>query len=268
MQSCSYFTLMGLAGVALTSCATDESASAICDVFGPPYLREEVMSYAVVVPWEDTLQADSRGAHDVELSSWQSIGERILGSQVYGQVATLIRYGGYRAEQYDESFKHGDSVQALLVPWDISAECKPAPWKRGYRWLPADSSIFVIGVVREKRYWKEGRPVVDVPFPRFWYPEDWIPWAYTVEVALSGEERDEAAAVLARSDSLPINALEFFSLFDALPTWDEVVNQPEYAEQRLRRWERDHPELLNRKVVQVVLRGARAGAHNVRRSPE
>ena len=263
----SYLSTLIIGAVALASSSAERSAGSVCSFVHPLGIRFDSLTHAVVIPTPDTLEAGARGVRELELTFWESLREKLFGSQVHGQVASIVLQGGPGSQQLEEAFAARDSRQVLLVPWTLDGDgsCDPAPWHRSYRWLRPDSAFFVVGVRRAPRYWKNGRPVIDIPPFQYVYPGPWFDDLDALEVSLPGEDPEDVRAMLAGLDPSPLSPLEFFSLYEAMPTWEEAENEPQRVEQRLRRWEAEHPELLETLVSQNMLRRARAWVHEIDR---
>ena len=252
--------VMGIVG--LTVDFPHEGASPPCVISLPLGLRIDSEYHAVVVPTEDTVEVGAQGALG------GSLDDRVFDRRIHGQVAVVSVHGGRFAAQLEERLVSQHRKQLALVPWQLVGDgtCDLGPWERSYRWLPADSAVFLVGPLREPRFWEKQPPVVDLPPATYVYPHPSFDDELQLYVVLDGETHEQVDSFLATLDRSPITPYEFLSLYEALPTYEECETQPEHVEQRLRRWEASHPVLLNRLVVQKMLRFARSRSQEIRTS--
>jgi len=189
-----------------------------------------------------------------------SLHDKVFKRRIYGQAAAISIQRGLHATELEERLVRRHDREVVLVPWQLAegGTCELGAWGWSYRWLPADSPVFLVASPREPQY-SNKPPVVDVPPTTYLYPSPWFDYdLQNLSVYLDGEDPQQVDSMLATLDTTAITAYEFLSLYESLPTMAECESQPERVEQRLEHWEATHPELLDRLVVQKTLRFARS----------
>lgn len=140
---------------------------------------------------------------------------------IYGQLFVVDRIGVPAADSLPTSV-----VNAVIVPWDYGADCRPTPWTRSARWLPVGERGLVTGALRERQYWVDGMPTLDVHMPQAQpYPQR-VARAASLDSALSADE--------------------LFTLLEILPDQASFEEAPREAVEPFREWMRAHPALVPR----------------------
>lgn len=148
--------------------------------------------------------------------------------EVYGQVVLVERLGSTAAAALPAG-----TDRVVLVPWDLSPDCKLLLWMASARWMEPGKRGLFHGSLRDRANWVNGVPTLDVHQP--WmqpYPDDVI-------------LRHQAGPLL--------TAEEAFELLETLPTYEEHTADGERAWARLREWVREHPALACRYPATEVL---------------
>ena len=140
---------------------------------------------------------------------------------IYGQLFVVDRIGVPAADSLPTSV-----VNAVIVPWDYAADCRPTPWTRSARWLPVGERGLVTGALREQQYWVDEMPTIDVHMPQAQpYPQ---------------------RVVRAASPDSALSADELFTMLETLPDHASVEEAPREAVVPFREWMRANPALAQR----------------------
>ncbi|MGH7563677.1 MAG: hypothetical protein ACREK5_04560 [Gemmatimonadota bacterium] len=150
---------------------------------------------------------------------------------VFGQVFQIEEIETPRATGPREALVTSGN-RVVIVPWEYRGDCRTTLWRESARWVePGARGFFVVGDPRPPDQWAAGLPTFDVsgwqnPYPHAEFMK--IDFRY-------------------RSGGKPVlDVDEFRSLYDALPTWEEVAADPERAYARLESWRETHPEAAER----------------------
>jgi hypothetical protein len=211
---------------ALTVGATPLAA---CDPAWLPGGRPDGISIVVALALADTVLDGTIAAGIGRLHvGFGSRVHRGPGETRGGQRVRLVRWSEAKATRARE---------AVLVPWAYGPDCRPIAWSERLRWMAEGTRGAVTGWLRPEAGWIGGLPSFDVEM------------AWREPVWTEGEPRWPEAAGAGRR----MTPEEFVELYLALPTFDVLKRSPSEAVARMRRWEREHPELTNLPPAATIL---------------
>ena len=215
-----------------------------CSKVPIPVGRDSGATYFVGSATSDTLHAgvgEVRVGQDGGGGHWGPTKPR----QVYGQVVEIGRLAGRGDSLLERAFRATGRRSAIIVPWDYDAGCAPVFWGTSARWIETEQPGFFILELRPERHWVGGIPVFDAFSPDLYpYPNALM---YVRGYRGTGEARRPGA----------LTPEEYFDVYGALPTWEEMQNDPAAAESRLQALERSRPDVVGRYPAAVILRVAR-----------
>jgi len=193
---------------------------AACDPAWLPMGRPDGISIFVAVALADTVLDGAMAA----AKTWLHPGfsqrmDGVIGETGGGQRVRLVRW---------DDAARGGAREAVLVPWAYGPDCRPIAWQGRLRWMPEGRRGAVTGWLRPQAGWIGGLPTFDVEMA--WREPIWS----------EGEPRWPDAAGNARR----MTPEQFLELYSALPTFELLKQDPQAAAERMRRWEREHPELV------------------------
>jgi hypothetical protein len=208
-----------VAAICLTALTVGAAPLSACDPAWLPMSRPDGISVFVALALADTVLDAAMAAGKVRLHA--GFGERL--DTVIGDTR-----GGQRVRLFRSS--HAGRLggrEAVLVPWAYGPDCRPIAWRERLRWMAEGTRGAFRGWLRPEAGWIGGLPTFDVEM------------ATLEPVWAEGEPRWPDAVSGARR----MTPEEFTELYSALPTSELLKREPQEAASRLRRWERQHPDL-------------------------
>lgn len=181
----------------------------------------------------DTLEA---GPGDVKYGLRDGRPGQAPAQPIRGQVFRIERIGGPQAGGLG-----GLSAglgEIIVVPWDYDASCEILAWTASAYWTPPGTYGFVIGTLRAREHWVDGRPTVDTHNP--------YNLPYTGRKRIRGTPRD-----------VPIEDFlspgHVFELHQVMPTRSGLARAEAEALAPLRAWVAEHPDLARRPPAAMML---------------
>ena len=188
-------------------------------------------------PLQDTLHA---GPGDIEQGEGEGHSGNGQRGRIYGQRFEVARSGGLGATGLNEM------SQAVLVPWDYDAACRPVPWARSARWSQATDTVLYAVPRRETKDWGNGIPTFDIsPVSQSIYSgQSWQADGFEFEI-----RPDTTTPV-----STPV---ELFDFLIRAPRSDQVLSGDERALDEINAWAFANPEVASRRPIAPWLDGIR-----------
>lgn len=156
--------ITGTALAATTLLAASARSADACSMRAPWAIRDTTMIGFIATALGDTLRTGPGPIVPVVALGHSGSGRA---RQTFGQRVRLDQLG----ERAARALPAG-SGEAVLVPWDFSAECEPVAWSRSARWLePGEQGLFRARL-RARAQWVDDIPTFDLfdptqqPFPR------------------------------------------------------------------------------------------------------
>ena len=169
--------------------------------------------------------------------------ERVVrdsGRPVYGQAVRLLRVGGDSLALLEPLLARG-AAEAVLVPWENDPACRPAPWRRSFRWAEPGKTGLYRASLRDRAHWVDGRPTFDVFF--------------------AGAEPYPRTTAALQPGRRHLSPEELFALYAILPTHREIDADPGRAYAPLLRWARANPEAALRYPADDMVSNAVESLH-------
>lgn len=208
------------------------STSAACSLM-PPFTMTFAAPRLIRFVGHATSDTTGAGAGRVQFSADPGhFGPQVQRS-VYGQVVQVEQLAPSSSADI-RSAVQASGGRVVLVPWDYGPDCHPVPWPRSARWLSASDSGLFSAALRDRAFWASGVPTLDVFAPQF--------ALYNPAAVLRNLLRPWR-------DSTPgptLSPTEALTLYDALPTYDALVQRRDTALEPLHAWAQAHPALATR----------------------
>lgn len=241
--------------------------AAACSLIGVYTVRPPGVSHLLVVPSGQTVSAARglppylrraerrrdlhEGLYSPRDGPWWRMQARKLGRRIrevfrpalpYGQVVRLERVGGADSARVQAALARSRG-EAVLVRWDLAANCGPVRSENRAPWLRPGTRTFITAQLRPRRGWVRGRPTFDVQAHNYPYPRHGLAgWSTPVEPA-----------------ALPVET--FWSLYALLPPTTYQVPDTAAVFRGLGAWERANPAAARHPDARAVLEMVR---HEVR----
>ena len=235
--------LVLLAALAAAAAAAARPLSA-CSIIGPTVVRTPSQTLLMVVPMAESVYVGRAGRLEgVRLRDWLHPRDfaRKSGAwqRVYGQRVRVLRATWSLGRGFGERLRGGGS-EAILVPWELGANCGSAAWRQGALWMRPGGRAVLTAVLRPRPGWIGGVPTFDAPrISREPYPVD-PAWSW-----LAGYEKEPQRRWL--------NLDEYWSMAETFPVhWDERVDFRSFD-----RWAERNPALARLFPAPMFLRAAR-----------
>ena len=214
--------------VAVSTCLVSGSVASACSRGPFSEVRFASLTYFIAVPLAQTIDAgpNRRGLQRP--------------SRLRGQVVRLERAGGGNAEQLLRAARTRRN-KVLLVPWNDAPDCSPVAWDYSGEpyWDPGRRGFFV-ALLRPEQEWVEHLPTFDVQ-PAFMEP---YPYAWFFREGYHGTK-------LAGPSDLSVD--QYWTLYEALPEYDELKKDPVTALRPINRWRETHPDWACRYPATMIL---------------
>jgi hypothetical protein len=242
--------------VALLAFAVSASEARACSLIGGHAVRRPDATHLIALPTDRTLSAARAlppdlaevghiapiSQHIREPGRWWWWKERIAHwwkrarnafrpPLPYGQVVRLERVGGAHASRIRAALAASRN-EAVLVRWELGADCGPARSERREPWLDRGSRVFTTARLRAKAGWVGGRPTFDVTSFDYPYTEQ-APWTDPRGHRVAGPR-----------------LAEYWELYETLPTFPQMERDTAAALAPMRAWVRAHPALAAHPAVQ------------------
>lgn len=231
-------TATGISGVA-------PDAASRCSLVPIPMGRDTAATFFVGAAMADTVHA---GVGTVRPSIYGGHWGPGTSRPVYGQVVRVDTLGGAHASALRSAFERTGARDVVVVPWDYDPACEPTFWSRSVRWVEPGLVGFYSVRLREAAHWAGGRPTFDA------FHADLEPYPHGTffEAGYRGTE-----ALRARPS---LDARGMFSLYEAIPPYEEQERHAAAALERIRAWESANPELARRYPAAEILESIRRRA--------
>ena len=214
------------------------AASARCSLVPLPSERDTAATFLVGTALADTVHA---GVGTVRPSRHGGHWGPGRSRPVHGQVVRVDSLGGAHAGELSAAFERAGARDVVVVPWDYDPGCEPTYWSRSARWVEPGLVGFYEVRLRRGSDWAGGRPTFDA------FHADLRPYPHGAffQAGYGGTD-----AVRTRPS---LDAREMFSLYDALPTYEEQERNPAAALQQIQAWETAHPGLARNYPADEIL---------------
>ncbi|WP_310571594.1 hypothetical protein [Gemmatimonas sp.] len=180
------------AAIAMMLAGLTRSAAA-CSLVAPWEINDPLMIAFIGSPLADTVRAGDGSRRPVVAMGHSGNGAARV---AYGQRVRVSRLGNRARKALPPGTR-----EAVLVPWDYAADCRPVAWGRSARWLPDSLSGLFRARLRPRAEWAQGIPTFDITGAHFQPYRD----------------APRGADVSSREPRLSAHAL--LSFYDALPAW-------------------------------------------------
>ena len=151
---------------------------------------------------------------------------------IYGQRFAVARFAGADSLGIARAFERTGDSSVIIVPWDYDAGCAPTRWTSRSAWVPAaEPGTFTVSP-RAESLWVSGVPVFDA-FVAAMEP-------YPLSPAFRADDRF-APSFRAASH---MTAAQYFELVSAMPTRQDLWENPDAAWRHFLRWRDANPERL------------------------
>ena len=253
-------------GIALLLVAAGADAGSACSFSGARGMRRPASSHLIVAPTPRMVSA-ARGlpphlatvppeGHWTDIGwipgSWfwwkektkrelRRVRDAFRPSLPYGQIVRIERFGGTGSRRLRTVLARNGG-EAVLVFWALGASCGTELSARREPRITNTRRAFLLAELRGESGWVDGRPTFDVPAQEFPY-RDREPWPDATGRRVPG-----------------IPAVEYWSLYQALPMPDALRRDTAAALAPLRAWVRSRPALARHPVILAELSQARSYA--------
>jgi hypothetical protein len=129
-----------------------------------------------------------------------------------------------------------------LVPWEFGPDCSPVAWPKRRAWNAPTTRAFYTGQLRPRESWIDALPTFDIHMA--WREPLWR------------RDPELRKRFPNATDSL-LTPEEFFELYAALPTDDELKSKNREALQRVDAWVESHRGVSPREPARTILANLR-----------